>query len=62
MHEKLGRWSWTVLVLLTLVLGNQCSYPPFHTAMPTEQFKGMAYSPFREGQSPEHTKLRRLWQ
>ncbi len=70
MNEKLGRWSWTVLVLLILVPGGQHSHPHLHaasnfenqdkatltatqTAMPTEQFKGMAYGPFREGQSPE---------
>jgi hypothetical protein len=59
MNEKLGRWSWAVPVLLILVPGNQYSHLSLHTAMPTEQFKGMAYSPFREGQS---IKLRRLWQ
>jgi exo-beta-1,3-glucanase (GH17 family) len=68
MNEKCARWGWTILAILTLMLGAWFPLAQFHTdfdghakaatapmirAMPVEEVKGMAYGPFREGQSPE---------
>jgi exo-beta-1,3-glucanase (GH17 family) len=69
MNGTLFRWGWAVPMIIMLMLGSHLSQLYFHkssfyvryeasitamqTAMPTGGLKGMAYGPFRAGQSPE---------
>jgi exo-beta-1,3-glucanase (GH17 family) len=66
MYEKHIRWGRPALAILTLLMVGWLPLAQFHnfghtatastavmTTMPTGQLRGIAYGPFREGQSPE---------